>query len=70
MGSTRDIHGGRQNQLRRGSRLEIIGEAARHIPPEIRQQFPKVPWKSMAGMRDKLIHDYVSIPTITEESSC
>ena len=36
--------------------LEIIGEATKKIPVEIRQQYPLVPWKKIAGMRDKLIH--------------
>ena len=39
-------------------KFEIIGEAAKHIPEEILKQYPKVPWKEMAGMRDKLIHFY------------
>ena len=34
--------------------LEIIGEAAKKIPPEVRQKYPDVPWREMAGMRDKL----------------
>lgn len=38
--------------------LEIIGEAAKHISPELRRRYPRVPWKRMAGMRDKLIHVY------------
>ncbi len=39
-------------------KLEIIGEATKQIPDEIREQYPHVPWKEMAGMRDKLIHFY------------
>ncbi|MEX2138434.1 MAG: DUF86 domain-containing protein [Pirellulales bacterium] len=41
--------------------LEIIGEAAKRIPMDIRTQHVNVPWRSMAGIRDKLIHDYVSV---------
>ena len=42
-------------------KLEIIGEAAKQIPDEIRQNHPCVPWKEMAGMRDKLIHFYFGL---------
>lgn len=41
--------------------LEIIGEATKKIPDEFRQKHPVIEWKSMAGMRDKLIHDYFGI---------
>lgn len=41
--------------------LEIIGEAAKKIPADVREQYEKVPWQEMAGMRDKLIHDYVGV---------
>lgn len=42
-------------------KFEIIGEAARHIPPHLRQAYPDIPWKEMAGMRDRLIHGYFGI---------
>ena len=42
-------------------KLEIIGEAAKGIPGEIRQSHPLVPWNEMAGMRDKLIHFYFGV---------
>ena len=42
-------------------KLEIIGEAVKGIPDEIRQSHPQVPWKEMAGMRDKLIHFYFGV---------
>lgn len=42
-------------------KFEIIGEATKHIPAEIKQKHPDVPWKTMAGMRDRLIHAYFGI---------
>lgn len=41
--------------------LEVIGEAAKRVPPDYRAQHPDVPWRSMAGMRDRLIHEYFGI---------
>lgn len=41
--------------------LEIIGEATKKIPSEFRDLHPSINWKSMAGMRDRLIHDYMGI---------
>jgi len=42
-------------------KLEIIGEAVKGVPEDIRQSHPHVPWKEMAGMRDKLIHFYFGV---------
>ena len=41
--------------------LEIIGEAAKNIPEEVKTKYGNIPWKEMAGMRDKLIHGYFGI---------
>ncbi len=42
-------------------KFEIIGEATKGIPDEIRQKYPDVPWREMAGMRYKLIHFYFGV---------
>ena len=41
--------------------MEIIGEAVKHIPDDVRSENSSIPWKSMAGMRDVLIHDYFGV---------
>ena len=41
--------------------IEVIGEAAKQVPDEIRVKYPSVPWKEMAGMRDKIIHFYFGV---------
>ncbi len=41
--------------------FEIIGEATKQIPESIRQQYPHVPWKRIAGTRDVLIHHYYQV---------
>jgi uncharacterized protein with HEPN domain len=41
--------------------FEIIGEATKHIPAEIKTDNPLIKWKEMAGMRDKLAHEYFGV---------
>lgn len=42
-------------------RLEIIGEAIKQVPTQWRSEFPNIPWREIAGMRDILIHEYFGV---------
>ena len=42
-------------------KFEIIGEATKNIPDQIKEKYPQIPWKDIAGMRDKLIHAYSEV---------
>jgi len=41
--------------------LEIVGEAVKKIPQSIRKNYPEIPWKDVAGMRDKVVHEYFGV---------
>ena len=41
--------------------IEIIGEAVKNVSDDIRHKYPKIPWRNMAGMRDKVIHSYMGV---------
>lgn len=41
--------------------LEIIGEATKKIPTDFKAKWSSIQWKNMAGMRDRLIHDYIGV---------
>ncbi|MFB6276395.1 MAG: DUF86 domain-containing protein [Halothece sp.] len=41
--------------------LEIIGEATKNLTNEVRERYPEIPWKSMAALRDRLIHNYFGV---------
>lgn len=41
--------------------VQVIGEAARHLSPEFREAHPGVPWASVIGMRNKVVHDYMNL---------
>jgi uncharacterized protein with HEPN domain len=56
-------------------KLEIIGEATKRLPEDFKMEYPNIPWKDMAGMRDILIHQYAEVDgdivwkTITQKLS-
>ncbi len=41
--------------------IEIIGEAAKNVSDDIKKEFPNIPWQKMAGMRNKIAHEYFGI---------
>ncbi|QIP30222.1 DUF86 domain-containing protein [Deinococcus radiodurans] len=70
-----DVQNYRDSRLIRDAvhrNLEIIGEAAKRCPEATRAQYPDIPWRGMAGLRDVLIHDYDGtdpeevVPVLTE----
>ena len=53
-----------KNKLRQSAvirQLEIIGEAVKNIPSSFKEDFPKIPWKEIAGFRDVLSHAYFGV---------
>jgi len=42
-------------------KIEITGEAIKRVSKELREKYKHIPWKAIAGMRDKLIHDYIDV---------
>ena len=49
----------KQNAIIRS--LEIIGEAVKNLPPTITNKYPSIPWKDIAGTRDKITHHYFGV---------
>ena len=41
--------------------IEVIGEASKQLPKAVRDKNPSIPWKKMAGMRNKVIHEYFGV---------
>ena len=41
--------------------IEIVGEATKYIPDSIREKYPEIPWRDMAGIRDRLVHGYFKV---------
>jgi uncharacterized protein with HEPN domain len=56
-----DFKGSLKTQFAVVRALEIIGEATKRLPLDFRQQNKSLPWRDMAGMRDKLIHGYTTV---------
>ena len=44
--------------------LEIIGEASKNVPDDVKEKYPEVNWKAVTGMRDKLIHEYFGVSSM------
>lgn len=46
--------------------IGVIGEAARHVPQDVQERYPDVPWAEMRGMRNVVVHEYslVSVPIV------
>ena len=61
-GSTRDdLDADRKTAYALAWCLCVIGEAAKHVPKEVRDRRPDIPWRGMTSMRDRLIHGYFGI---------
>jgi uncharacterized protein with HEPN domain len=59
-----DMHSLNADRMRRDAtlrNLELIGEAATHVPPEVRASAPDIPWRLIVGLRNRLIHAYLAI---------
>ena len=41
--------------------IQVIGEAARRVSSEFRERYPEIPWEAIAGMRSKIVHDYMNV---------
>ncbi len=56
-----DFQGNEEKILASIRIIEVIGEATKYLPDTFREQYPDVPWRGMARMRDKLIHAYFGV---------
>lgn len=56
-----DLEGDLRTQYALQRAFEIIGEATKRVDDSIREQYPDVPWRKMAGMRDVIVHKYFAV---------
>jgi len=59
--SQEEFYKNREKQYAVLRALEIIGEATKNLSKELKARHPKIPWRDIAGMRDKLIHEYFGV---------
>jgi len=59
--SAADVKADRLRQLALTRLLEIVGEAARRVPPDFQAQHPAIPWRDATGTRNKISHGYDSV---------
>ena len=59
--SNDDFHADAKTQSAVIHQFQIIGEAIKHLSPELKTQYPEISWKDISGMRDILIHEYFGV---------
>lgn len=50
--------------------IQILGEASKYVPEEIKQKYPEVPWAEVRGMRNRIIHEYFEVDEEVVWTTC